>query len=417
MIKDYYTELSRSNYWFNAKFNRGILRSEYLNNINSYIGNKLIKVLVGQRGVGKSYLLHQLAERLINQGVLAKNILIIHRTFTDTGLISTSQEIEDILNVYLEHINPIGKVYVFIEEIHNIEDWEQLALKLSLDNTYSYELFATCSSKSIYPDSDGKVNKSFVFFEVFPFTYTDYLRIERKDNDKKSYLSYINNGYQLPTISNNTLYYSSLKDTILFRDIIQKYRIKDPLLLEKVFLYLIRNISEFVTIGNIVNYFSNQKQKPSYETIANYINYLEESYLIYRVERFQIKSKDTISGSCKYYVNSWNLVASLYSIFKYDQDTILRNQIYLDLLQFGFQVKIGLYKTHIIDFMAQKADRVIYFQCVSSLIDKSILNSLYKSLEAINDNYEKFIVSLDDEQLPSKDGIRHIQAWNIHQIL
>lgn len=417
MIKDYYTELSRSNYWFNAKFNRGILRSEYLNNINSYIGNKLIKVLVGQRGVGKSYLLHQLAERLINQGVLAKNILIINRTFTDTGLISTSQEIEDILNVYLEHINPIGKVYVFIEEIHNIEDWEQLALKLSLDNTYSYELFATCSSKSIYPDSDGKVNKSFVFFEVFPFTYTDYLRIERKDNDKKSYLSYINNGYQLPTISNNTLYYSSLKDTILFRDIIQKYRIKDPLLLEKVFLYLIRNISEFVTIGNIVNYFSNQKQKPSYETIANYINYLEESYLIYRVERFQIKSKDTISGSCKYYVNSWNLVASLYSIFKYDQDTILRNQIYLDLLQFGFQVKIGLYKTHIIDFMAQKADRVIYFQCVSSLIDKSILNSLYKSLEAINDNYEKFIVSLDDEQLPSKDGIRHIQAWNIHQIL
>ncbi len=417
MIKDYYTELSRSNYWLNAKFNRGILRSEYLNNINSYIGNKLIKVLVGQRGVGKSYLLHQLAERLINQGVLAKNILIINRTFTDTGLISTSQEIEDILNVYLEHINPIGKVYVFIEEIHNIEDWEQLALKLSLDNTYSYELFATCSSKSIYPDSDGKVNKSFVFFEVFPFTYTDYLRIERKDNDKKSYLSYINNGYQLPTISNNTLYYSSLKDTILFRDIIQKYRIKDPLLLEKVFLYLIRNISEFVTIGNIVNYFSNQKQKPSYETIANYINYLEESYLIYRVERFQIKSKDTISGSCKYYVNSWNLVASLYSIFKYDQDTILRNQIYLDLLQFGFQVKIGLYKTHIIDFMAQKADRVIYFQCVSSLIDKSILNSLYKSLEAINDNYEKFIVSLDDEQLPSKDGIRHIQAWNIHQIL
>lgn len=417
MIKDYYTELSRSNYWLNAKFNRGILRSEYLNNINSYIGNKLIKVLVGQRGVGKSYLLHQLAERLINQGVLAKNILVINRTFTDTGLISTSQEIEDILNVYLEHINPIGKVYVFIEEIHNIEDWEQLALKLSLDNTYSYELFATCSSKSIYPDSDGKVNKSFVFFEVFPFTYTDYLRIERKDNDKKSYLSYINNGYQLPTISNNTLYYSSLKDTILFRDIIQKYRIKDPLLLEKVFLYLIRNISEFVTIGNIVNYFSNQKQKPSYETIANYINYLEESYLIYRVERFQIKSKDTISGSCKYYVNSWNLVASLYSIFKYDQDTILRNQIYLDLLQFGFQVKIGLYKTHIIDFMAQKADRVIYFQCVSSLIDKSILNSLYKSLEAINDNYEKFIVSLDDEQLPSKDGIRHIQAWNIHQIL
>ena len=417
MIKDYYTELSRSNYWLNAKFNRGILRSEYLNNINSYIGNKLIKVLVGQRGVGKSYLLHQLAERLINQGVLAKNILVINRTFTDTGLISTSQEIEDILNVYLEHINPIGKVYVFIEEIHNIEDWEQLALKLSLDNTYSYELFATCSSKSIYPDSDGKVNKSFVFFEVFPFTYTDYLRIERKDNDKKSYLSYINNGYQLPTISNNTLYYSSLKDTILFRDIIQKYRIKDPLLLEKVFLYFIRNISEFVTIGNIVNYFSNQKQKPSYETIANYINYLEESYLIYRVERFQIKSKDTISGSCKYYVNSWNLVASLYSIFKYDQDTILRNQIYLDLLQFGFQVKIGLYKTHIIDFMAQKADRVIYFQCVSSLIDKSILNSLYKSLEAINDNYEKFIVSLDDEQLPSKDGIRHIQAWNIHQIL
>ena len=203
----------------------------------------------------------------------------------------------------------------------------------------------------------------------------------------------------------------------MFRDIIQTYQIKEPILLEKVLLFLMHNISEFITIGNIVSYFSYLKQKPSYETIANYVSYLEESYLIHRVERYQIKSKESITGSCKYYVNSWNYIINLYSYFKYDEITTLRNQIYLELIQHGFKVKIGLYKNYIIDFVAQKADRIIYFQCAKFLIDKSLLNDLYKSLESINDNYEKWIISLDDEQLSSKEGIRHIQAWNIHQIL
>ena len=387
MIKDYYIELNQSNYWANAKLERRILRNDYINSINGYIGNKLIKGLTGKRGVGKTYLLYQIAERLINQGVLTKNILFINRAFTDSGLISSKEEIEEIVNVYLEHIRPIGKIYVFIEEIHSIKDWQDFALKMSMDNTHSYELFITSSSKSIYQQIESTGHRSFVFFDIFPFSYSEYLNNERKDNDKKNYLNYLNRGYIPINIEHIKQYYSSLKDTILFRDIIQKYRIKDPILLEKVLLYLMQNISEFITIGNIVSYFSYLKQKPSYETIANYVSYLEESYLIHRVERYQIKSKESITGSCKYYVNSWNYIINLYSYFKYDEITTLRNQIYLELIQHGFKVKIGLYKNYIIDFVAQKADRIIYFQCATSLIDKSLLNDLYKSLEAINDIY------------------------------
>ena len=127
MIKDYYIELNQSNYWANAKLERGILRNDYINSINGYIGNKLIKVLTVQRGVGKTYLLYQIAERLINQGVLTKNILFINRAFTDSELISSKEEREEIVNVYLEHVHPIGKIYVFIEEIHSIKYWKDFA--------------------------------------------------------------------------------------------------------------------------------------------------------------------------------------------------------------------------------------------------------------------------------------------------
>ena len=98
-------------------------------------------------------------------------------------------------------------------------------------------------------------------------------------------------------------------------------------------------------------------------------------------------------------------------------DIKLRNQVYLDLRLHKYKVYIGVNRNKVIDFVAQKGDRIIYFQCIDSIEDEAVLLNLYNSLEAINDHYEKWIVSLDNEQLPSKNGIRHIQAWNLTQIL
>ena len=137
-----------------------------------------------------------------------------------------------------------------------------------------------------------------------------------------------------------------------------------------------------------------------------------------KVEKYQIKGKETIAGNCKYYINDLGFNNYLYQGFGYGIGYKLENLIYLDLLRAGYQIYVGSIKNKEVDFVAIKGERVIYLQSTYLLIDKETIEREYASLEAIEDNYEKIVVSLDDLPLPSKEGIKHVQAWNLsHAIL
>ena len=188
-------------------------------------------------------------------------------------------------------------------------------------------------------------------------------------------------------------------------------------MLEDIFSFLVNNASNLISISSIVKYFAGKNRKTNYETVANYIEYLKNTFLIHQVERFSIKGKEILSGNNKYYINDLSFKNYLYSGFEYGFGYMLENIVYLQLINSGYNVYIGYMRNKEIDFVAIKNDRTIYLQVAYMLIDKTTIEREYSGLETIPDNYEKFIVSLDDIQLPNRNGIQHVLAWQINEIL
>jgi predicted AAA+ superfamily ATPase len=223
--------------------------------------------------------------------------------------------------------------------------------------------------------------------------------------------------FNLPNDETKMHYLSAIRDTIFLRDIVNRYNIKDPRLLSDIYAYLINSVSNLISINNIVNYFISKNRKTNYETVANYIEYLQNSFLIHRVERYNIKGKEIVSGTNKYYINDLSFKNYLYSSFDHGFGYLLENLVYLQLRISGFTVFTGAIRDREIDFIATKGTRKIYIQASYLLFDNSAIEREYSELEKIQDNYEKFVVSLDDIKLPNRNGINHVLAWQLEEIL
>lgn len=262
----------------------------------------------------------------------------------------------------------------------------------------------------------------YVQFRIFPFSFSEYCEVHDKSHDKSAFLEYLQTGglpelLHLPNDETKRNYISAIKDTVLLRDIIQRNNIKDTKLLEDIFVYLIANASNLVSISNIINYFKTKNRKTNNETVSNYIRFIEDTFLIYRAERYNIKGKETIAGNCKYYINDLSFVNYLYAGFGYGIGYKLENLIYLELLRSGYDVYVGVLRNKEVDFVAKKGDRIVYVQSSYLLADDTTIEREYSALEAIDDNYEKYVVSLDDVQFPSKAGILHIHAWQFSSFI
>lgn len=259
----------------------------------------------------------------------------------------------------------------------------------------------------------------YVSFEIFPFGFQEYIGITAKEQTKQSFIDYMNSGgmpelFMLPDPELKRNYMSALKDTVLLRDIIQRQNIKDVRLLEDIFVYLVNNASNLLSVRNIANFFKSSGRKTSYDTVSAYIRYIEDTFLVHRVERYNIKGKETIAGNCKYYTNDLSFNNYLYKGFGYGTGYMLENIVYLELRRAGFDVYVGSIKDKEVDFVAIKGDRIIYVQSAYILADKETIDREYSALEAIGDSYEKIVVSLDDIAMPLKGGIKHIQAWKLY---
>lgn len=188
-------------------------------------------------------------------------------------------------------------------------------------------------------------------------------------------------------------------------------------MLEDIFTYLVNNASNLISINNIVKYFKGRGRKISYDVVSNYIGYIEDTFLIHRCERYDIKRKDVLSGNSKFYTNDLAYKNYLYSSFGYGLGYVIENLIYLELRRAGFHVYVGTLRNKEVDFVAKKGDRIIYLQSTYMLIGEETIEREYSALEAIGDNYEKVVVSLDEMALPLKGGIKHIRAWELFSSL
>ncbi len=281
-MEEYFNSLRKYNFWDGTVPALGYGREQYTGRILNYTGNSLVKVLTGQRRSGKSYILRQIARRLIDDGVNPINICYINKEFTDFDFVRDYKDLEALINLYRQQLRPEGKVWIFIDEIQNITGWEHLVNSLSQDYVDTHELFISGSnySKMLSGELATLLSGRYVNFEVFPFSFREYAGITGKEASRQTYIDYMADGglpelFSLPDPETKRNYVSAVKDTVLLRDIIQRHQIKDARLLDDIFVYLVNNASTLVSITNIVNYFKSTGRKTTYDTVAAYIGYIE----------------------------------------------------------------------------------------------------------------------------------------------
>ena len=407
------------NLWQGHVIDCGFPRTLYTQSIGQYLNSRVVKVLTGQRRVGKSYILRQTAMHLVQRGVNGNNILLINKELTAFDFLESYRDLVAFIHLYRQELKPEGRIYIFIDEVQDIDGWERAVNSLSQDYTEDYELFITGSNSKMFSgELSTLLSGRYVEFHIFPLSYDEYVSVRKLPVGKQSYVQYMTDGgypellhFQSTDVKRN--YISSLRDTVLLKDIIRRYTIRDVPLLEDLFAYLVNNASNLLSITNITNFIKSKGRKTSYDTVAAYIGYVEEVYLAHRALRCNIKGRETLSGSCKYYMNDLSFKNYLYAGWGYGVGYLLENLVYIELLRHGYDVYVGSIKGKEVDFMAIKNDRTIYVQVTYLLVDEQTVKREYAPLECIADNYDKWVVSLDDLSLPSRNGIKHIQAWEL----
>ena len=419
-MKEKFDVIRKYNFWDEKTPELGYYRADYADKIFAYTNNRLIKVLIGQRRTGKSYILRQLANKLIENNVSRENILYVNKEYTDFDFIANYTDLDNFVKFYKKQLNVSGKIYLFIDEIQNITGWEHFVNSYSQDFVDEYEIFISWSnSKMLSGELATLLSGRYVEFEIFPFSFSEYLGILKKENTKQNFIEYIESG-GLPELFNlqsdeiKRNYVSAIKDTVFLRDIIQRYNIKEPKLLEDIFVFLVNNAANLLSITNVVNYFKSLGRKTTYDTVSAYISYMEDSFLVHKSERYDIRGKDTISGNSKYYINDLAYKNYLYTGFGYGIGYKLENLVYLNLKRAGFKVYTGVFRDKEVDFVALKDDKILYVQATYLMIDEKTIEREYLPLELISDNYEKIVVSLDDISFPQKNGIKHEQIWKFN---
>ncbi len=420
-MTEYFKQLRQYNLWDKDPQSLGFLRTSYTDALYRYVGNKLVKVLVGQRRSGKSFIMRQLAARLIESGVDRRNIFMLNLDIVAFDFVKTYRDLIDIFNVYVEEIKPQGRLYIFVDEIQNVDGWERFVNSYSQDFTQDYEIFITGSnSKMLAGELATLLSGRYVKFNIFPFSFDEYADVNTLPHSRETYIRYMQDGGmpELQHLASEEMrrnYTASLKDTILLRDIIQRYSIKDVRLLEDLFIYIINNTSNLFSVNSLIKYYKSLGRSVSFDKVSAYLEYLCETYLIHRTERYNIRGKETIAGVCKYYANDLSFSNYLYKGFPHGFGYNLENLQYLDLLRAGYDVYVGSIKEKEVDFVAQRGERVIYVQSTYLLAEEDTIEREYTPLENISDNYEKFVVSMDELHLPSRGGIEHVQAWEFYE--
>ena len=415
-----FEKIRKYNIWDGQSLQIGYERNNYLEKITEYIDTRLVKVLVGQRRVGKSYILRQIISFLTeHKKVDPQNIFFINKEYTAFDDIKTATDLENLFSYYKEHYQVNGKIYIFLDEVQNIGNWESFVNSYSQDFTQEFELFITGSNSNLLSGELATLlSGRYIEFEILPFSFFEFTGIKNLPAKKESFLTYLQTGglpemFHFNSEELNRNYSESLKNTVILRDIVGRHKIKDIQLLEDLFKFLAVNIGNLTSISSIVNYFKSKQKKTNYETISTYIGYLKDTFIFHRAERYNLRGKQTLGGECKYYLNDLAFKNFLFGFYPSDIGYNLENYVFTQLKRMGYKVSVGILNNLEIDFVAQKSEKTIYVQVCYLLSSQKVIDREFGNLLLIKDNHEKFVVSLDDLEFSNYEGIKHLHPWEL----
>lgn len=396
----------RKVWWQNMKL---IERTFYLNQLKSVQNTPDIKVITGVRRSGKSKLLTSFIE-CINKECKNANVVYINMQETENEHLLEYHALHDYI---LQHHDSTKDNYLFIDEVQLCPQFEK-AIN-SIHTKEIYDIYVTGSNAFLLSSDLATLftGRTFVI-EVFPFSFKEFLiYFDRNDYDLA-----FNDYLKIGGFSGSYLYkeleqkYNYLQkdvyETIVTRDIVTKYKIRNKGLFENLTRFLIDNISNLSSARNIVNYLTSSKNKVSHNTIINYIKYLCNAFVFYEVKRFDLKGKKYLSTEQKYYLVDHAIKYAILGSKNQDLGRMLENIVYMELKRRGYEVYVGkLYKKEI-DFVAIKRNEQIYIQVSAFLDDENTMKRELDPLLNIKDGYPKLIIARTHQEEYSVDGIKII---------
>jgi len=387
-----------------------IIREKYLNKIIPFINKQLIKVLTGQRRVGKSYILKQTV-RYIKQ--IDNNAHIIYIDKEDLSFVKIKSALD--LNDYIKtNTKQNVKNYVFIDEIQEIDHFEIALRSLLLDTIY--DIFCTGSNANMLSSEISTcLSGRYIEIKINSLSYIEFLQfhnLEKNDDSLKLYMRYGGLPYLKHLELKDEIVFDYLKgvyNTILYRDIVKRHDLRNSIFLENLTYFLADNIGQLFSAKNISDYLKSQMTKVAVSQVIDYLRYLSESYMIHRVRRMEISGKKIFETGEKYYFEDIGLRNAFWEYRLDDIGKIMENIVYKQLVNEDYDIKIGQLGHNEIDFICKKNGEYLYIQVCYLLHNQNTIEREFGNLEKINDNYPKIVISMDDFHGNSRNGIKHIQ--------
>lgn len=393
---------------------RLIKRKEYLQQLINWRDKKVIKVITGVRRCGKSTLMDLYKSCLLEQGVANKQIISIN--FEDYDYIDLLEP-RNFYAYVKERILSDGRMtYFFFDEIQNVKDFERVVDSLYIKP--NVDIYITGSNAYMLSSELATLlSGRYVEIKMLPLSFKEYVEVSGDEHElPRKYRNYIETSsfpYVLDMKQDARVireYLNGIYNTIVVKDITQRNRFPDTMMLESVLRFAYDNIGNILSTKKIADTMTSDGRKIDTKTVEKYLNALMESYMLYQCKRYNIKGRQYLKTLDKYYAVDMGMRKVLLGSKAMDAGHILENIVYLELLRRGYNVYIGKVDDLEVDFVAMDDKGMTYYQVSATVRDEKTLKRELASLQSINDHYPKILLTLDDDPEMEYAGIRKINA-------
>lgn len=389
-----------------------IERTTYLNKLLAFKDKELIKVITGIRRCGKSTLMQIYRDWLLQNGVEENQIVYVN--FEDFDY----YELRDPSQLY-QYIKPLivcnKMTYIFFDEIQHVKDFPDVVNSLNLKP--NVDLYLTGSNAYMLSSEIATLlSGRYVEIAMLPLSFKEYVTAcSREDDLSQAYRQYITRSsfpYTLGLTSAAEVndYLNAVYNTIVVKDIMTRKKLQDVMMLESVIRFAADNIGNLLSTKRIADIMTADGRKIDQKTVEKYLSALCETFFVYEAKRYNIKGKQLLKTLGKYYLVDLGIRRMLLGSRSFDAGRMLENVVYLELLHRQKQVYIGKVNDLEVDFVAIDQEGITYYQVAATVRDESTLTRELASLQQINDQYPKYILTLDDDPSADYNGIKRINA-------
>ena len=392
---------------------RMIKREMYMSRIRPFIRNDLVKVLTGIRRCGKSVMLELIQEEITASGVDRSQFISINFENMSNAGLCTAQALHDEIVRRAAQIS--GKVYLFFDEIQEVQDWEKCinSFRVELD----CDIYITGSNaKLLSGELATYLAGRYVEFVIYPFSFDEFIQLYHtifpEADVRMCFTRYLTAG-GMPYLANLRYeetacrqYLQDLFNSVELKDIVQRNKVRDVDMLERIIAYVTANIGTTFSSTAISKYLKSEGRSVSPETVLGYLKACTDAFLFYQVKRQDLRGKKILTVNEKYYVADHGVREAVFGGNQRDINLVLENIVYLELLRRGYAVTVGKISDKEIDFICESQGNRLYIQVAYLLASEDTIQREFGVYERIRDNYPKYVLTLDEFDM-SRDGIKH----------